>query len=565
MLFLTQEGTVKSHVEISKSNEVGYGSQLPLTAFLIFGVSLDVLWLGGQMALAVGAPGEASSGVSTAAFGACLVHLDENGDPVSHTLVDSGSGTEQSGPGFGSSVATAGDLDRDGIMDIVVGAPDENRGGEQTGAIYVIFMKEDGQVKGRVRLSNGYGGIDDGMIKAFSKFGSSIAAVGDLDLDGVPDLAVGAAGAGGVVFILFLSDDGSVRVHQEISKYEGQFVGTDVEGFDLGGSAITLLGDMNGDGVPDLAVGSPHGDVVRVLFMNETPCLPGYVKNPNGFSPTACVPCVPGTYQGSARGSSELVCIDCSPGTFQAHEAQVRCETCPAKSSCVNHRQTVANECPDGASCLNPQAPELRFKDLDSAILEHRERELSSKRDLDASNLIMYEVSLSEPAPTSIVTVEIEWERIGVATCIQGQEERIVLLTERLFFGPEDYHEPQAVRASINVTDDYHGDLRGLFSHSIVTDDPAWQAPFIRPVGFTLVDDSPCAFGAQKYDEAVQGRIIRKCGCAEGFFIDETDPLYCNSVTKCETCPEGMACGFQQNAATANTAKGYHRHNATPL
>jgi hypothetical protein len=82
----------------------------------------------------------------------------------------------------------------------------------------------------------------------------------------------------------------------------------------------------------------------------------------------------------------------------------------------------------------------------------------------------------------------------------------------------------------------------------------------------TIADDDSCVHGAQKYDEAVQDRIIRKCGCAEGFFIDETDPLYCNSVTKCEACPEGMACGFQQNAVTAIVAKGYyHRHNAAPL
>ena len=63
------------------------------------------------------------------------------------------------------------------------------------------------------------------------QFGRSVTAIGDLDGDGVGDIAVGAyrdddgGDSRGAVWILFLNTDGTVKSHQKISQTEGGFGG----------------------------------------------------------------------------------------------------------------------------------------------------------------------------------------------------------------------------------------------------------------------------------------------------------------------------------------------------
>ena len=88
-----------------------------------------------------------------------------------------------------------------------------------------------------------------------------MANVGDLDGDGVTDLAVGAycdddGGTNrGAVWMLFLNADGTVKAHQKISDTEGNFTGMLDDG-DCFGCSVASVGDLDGDGVTDLAVGA---------------------------------------------------------------------------------------------------------------------------------------------------------------------------------------------------------------------------------------------------------------------------------------------------------------------
>ena len=92
------------------------------------------------------------------------------------------------------------------------------------------------------------------------------AALGDVDGDNVGDLAVGAIGdddggnATGTVWILFLNTHGNVKVHQKISATEGTFTGElgTEDAFEV---SVGALGDLDDDGVEDLAVGAPGEDV----------------------------------------------------------------------------------------------------------------------------------------------------------------------------------------------------------------------------------------------------------------------------------------------------------------
>src|SRR6266576_6140985 len=100
-------------------------------------------------------------------------------------------------------------------------------------------------------------------------FGYSIAVVGDIDGDQVPDLSVGVpfqdgdfVGAPGFgppqnVGKVFLVSGRTLRVIRELNDPEFQMVQSQKFGGQLGAS-VAAAGDINGDGVPDILVGVPH-------------------------------------------------------------------------------------------------------------------------------------------------------------------------------------------------------------------------------------------------------------------------------------------------------------------
>ena len=77
--------------------------------------------------------------------------------------------------------------------------------------------------------------------------------------------------------MLFLNTDGTVKSHQKISDTEGGFTGI-LDNGDVFGVSVASLGDLDGDGVGDLAVGAPqdndggrdHG-AVWILFLDGVP------------------------------------------------------------------------------------------------------------------------------------------------------------------------------------------------------------------------------------------------------------------------------------------------------
>jgi len=92
---------------------------------------------------------------------------------------------------FGASCAALGDLDGDGICDVAVGADEDDDGGNNTGAVWVLFLNADGTVKNRQKISDTQGGFA-GAMDSGGRFGHSTTLMDDLNGDGVQDLAVGA-------------------------------------------------------------------------------------------------------------------------------------------------------------------------------------------------------------------------------------------------------------------------------------------------------------------------------------------------------------------------------------
>ena len=160
---------------------------------------------------------------------------------------------------FGTSVTNIGDLDGDGVDDLAVGAWGDDDGGTGRGAVWILFLNADGTVDSHQKISDTEGGFT-GMLDNNDFFGFSVENMGDLNRNGANDLAVGAwgdddGGTGtGAVWILFLNADGTVDSHQKISDTEGGFTGV-LDNSDVFGASVANIGDLDGDGVEDLAVG----------------------------------------------------------------------------------------------------------------------------------------------------------------------------------------------------------------------------------------------------------------------------------------------------------------------
>ncbi|MCP4136661.1 MAG: hypothetical protein GY754_37170 [bacterium] len=197
---------------------------------------------------------------------------------------------------FGSSIASLGDINGDGINDLAVGAEGDDEGGSFAGSMWILMMNTNGTVKYTQKINyregvpGGAGGLALGSI---DRFGFSAAGIGDLDGDGVNDLAVGAiqddegGDAGGAVWVLFLNSNGTVKKSQKINETNGNF--TDPLDNDHFGASVAGLGDLDGDGIIDLAVGA-HADndgpvssitdtgSVWILFMNRDGTVKSHQK-----------------------------------------------------------------------------------------------------------------------------------------------------------------------------------------------------------------------------------------------------------------------------------------------
>lgn len=161
---------------------------------------------------------------------------------------------------FGVSIAALGDLNGDGIGDYAVGAPGSDSGGRDAGAVYLLFMAGDGSVASRRTIDATTDGIPPGAIQAGDAFGTSVSALSGL-LNFT--LAVGAPGvdddskiSSGAVWLLRIDSDGAVTATVKLSA-AAPVLRDRLASADLFGRSVVPLGDLDGDGTEELAVGAP--------------------------------------------------------------------------------------------------------------------------------------------------------------------------------------------------------------------------------------------------------------------------------------------------------------------
>jgi len=170
------------------------------------------------------------------------------GAPLADTLGEGDAAAAIYGPqdgSFGTALVADGDVDGDGLADLLVGADSSLSGGG--GYAYLLrgplepeLYAEDAALSLTTQEDTAH-------------VGRALAGPGDLDGDGAPDLAVGASGQDRVV--LLAGDEAGALDLEDVAR-------TALDGGeqDIGGS-LASAGDLDGDGLGDLAIPSQSGDV----------------------------------------------------------------------------------------------------------------------------------------------------------------------------------------------------------------------------------------------------------------------------------------------------------------
>jgi hypothetical protein len=167
---------------------------------------------------------------------------------------------EDAGDAAGLSVAGAGDVNRDGYDDFIIGAYGDDDGGDIAGQAYLVLGMATGWAMDTdlSAASASFWGED-----ASDAAGWSVAGAGDVNMDGYDDFIIGA----------LWDDDGGVNAGQtylilgmasgwlmdtDLSAASASFRGEDAA--DVSGGSVAGAGDVNGDGYDDFIIGATGDD-----------------------------------------------------------------------------------------------------------------------------------------------------------------------------------------------------------------------------------------------------------------------------------------------------------------
>jgi hypothetical protein len=158
----------------------------------------------------------------------------------------------------GYSLSSAGDVNGDGLADLIVGA---SQGGVSTGKVYVVFGTTSNATINLSALGAG-GFVIDGP--AGGLLGLDVANAGDINGDGLADLLVGDVRSNtnkGTTYVVYgKTSTAAINVTSLTAGSTNGFVISGQNASDGNSGSVSSAGDVNGDGFADLIVGAAGVD-----------------------------------------------------------------------------------------------------------------------------------------------------------------------------------------------------------------------------------------------------------------------------------------------------------------
>jgi hypothetical protein len=186
-------------------------------------------------------------------------------EEVAHATLEGENGSDSAGGDPEGSLAFAGDVDGDGLDDVLVGAPAWTSPAWSTGRAYLVL--------GSAIAPGGVSSLSSAHVRftgehSNSRGGSSVAGAGDVDGDGLDDVLVAAHFWGSAPnqvgkTYLFLAADLQTAGERSMGAAHATFVGE--EQGDLSGFKVASAGDVDGDSLPELLVTTKSADTIYLV------------------------------------------------------------------------------------------------------------------------------------------------------------------------------------------------------------------------------------------------------------------------------------------------------------
>jgi subtilisin family serine protease len=222
--------------------------------------------------------------------------------------------TFEFGEGFGNGLGHLGDFNKDGIPDLAVYSKLSTSQQTEKSISWLLYLDKTGMVSSYTKIDHATSGI---TFSGEDGFGHDIENIGDLDDDGVDDLAFSHSNyfenevaRVGRIMIAFMNADGSIKKWTEITDHSAGLTEPVQSNINFG-EEIEPVGDINNDGIEDILVsrpGSMGGTTDRsngglfLLFLNKDGSVKEYhvIDETRGNLGINFIPGVQGPYIGTA-------------------------------------------------------------------------------------------------------------------------------------------------------------------------------------------------------------------------------------------------------------------------
>jgi hypothetical protein len=244
--------TVSSQADILALADSQYNSVAITTANTATTLALAGLASGSYKLYAIDAAGNLSAGTGNTIGVYPVVNLSAIAAGAGGFVINGQGASDLSG----WSVSSAGDVNGDGLVDVIVGAKGANT---DTGKSYVVFGQTGTTAIELSAVEAGTGGFVINGQASGDLSGVSVSNAGDVNGDGLADLIVGARGfnnsAGRTYLVFGQTATTAINLSAVAGGTGGFAINSEATG-NLSGFSVSVAGDVNGDGLADLIVGA---------------------------------------------------------------------------------------------------------------------------------------------------------------------------------------------------------------------------------------------------------------------------------------------------------------------